>query len=71
MNQNGNEVMIELNDPRSLSAIALDFENCKMLKKTSDENKAGVYEVYEGYTELFYISRSRESKTVRIMLKKP
>ena len=62
-------VMIELDDERALSEIAADLEGCETIKKT-DEAKAGVTEVYEGYTQLIEIRRNQTTGSVRVTLTK-
>lgn len=65
-----NQVMIDMEDSRSASEIAKELEGCETIEKT-DENRGGVKEVYEGYTEVVSVIRERASGTVRVTLEKP
>lgn len=67
--RNANRLAIDLKDDRALSEIAADFEDLEVLTKT-DDNKQGVTEVYQGYSQLVSIQRNSEAGTVRLMLER-
>lgn len=61
-------LMIELPDNRLLSEIAADFEGNNKIKKT-DETKPGVTEIYEEFTELAAIQRSKNGSVLVKLVK--
>lgn len=63
------QMMIDMQDTRSVSEIAQDFEGCQTIEKT-DERRDGVKEIYEGYTELVSVTLERATGTARITLEK-
>lgn len=63
------KALIELEDDRTLSEVAEDFEGVDTITKT-DELRPGVSEVYSGYTRLISVQRNTETGTVRLMLEK-
>lgn len=67
--RDGNRVMIELKDDRTLSEIAADFENLETITKT-DSARPNVKEVFEGFTQLVSIQRNKATGTVRLTLEK-
>lgn len=61
-----NKVLIELEDKRTLAAIAKDFDGLDMLRAYQTES---VYQAYEGFSKLVGMQRT-ENKTVRLTLEK-
>ena len=67
--RNGNRVLIDLDDGRTLSEIAADFEGAQTITKTASNNP-NVKEVFEGFTKLVGIQRNAEAGTVRLTLER-
>lgn len=68
-NRGGNRLMIEMEDSRSMSDIADDFEGVCTITKT-DSKTPGVKEVYEGFTTLVILSRDNADGVIRLTLEK-
>lgn len=69
MARNARQLTITMTDKRPLSEIAADFEDLKYITKT-DDNKPGVKELYEGYSQLVGVSRNAADGTIRVTLEK-
>lgn len=69
----GQNVMLQLEDSRSISAIAKDFEGVETFKTFNEET--GLEAVYENYTSVESISRSTRNndgaEVIQIALRKP
>ena len=50
-------LMLELKDDRPLSQVAKDLEGCETFRK---EEGDGAYKVYEGYTDLRSIAKTKD-----------
>ena len=67
--RDGNRVVIELEDGRSFSEIAADFESQKTITMT-DTEKPNKEDVYMNFTKLVGINENKAAGTVRITLEK-
>ncbi|MBQ8617663.1 MAG: hypothetical protein IJ418_09125 [Clostridia bacterium] len=59
--------MIQTTDDRPLSEIAADFEGCEKIEKV-DDGRAGVTEMYEGFTQLTGIRKNAQTGAIHITL---
>lgn len=67
--RDGNRVMIDLADSRTLAKIAADFDGLTTITKT-DDIRPNVTETYEGFTRLVAIQRNTAAGTVRLTLER-
>ena len=63
------QLMIDMEDVRTISEIALDFEGVDRIVKTDE--RRGVEESYTGYTQLVGVIRERTTGTVRNTMEMP